>query len=77
MLLEIHRDNSDGLPQRLCAYTRWVTKFEAGQKMFLHQQIQDEVGHDESVIPKATQRILGPEIRPASCLAPGNWRLKS
>ena len=44
---------------RLWAYTRWVTKFGAGQKAFLRKQIQDEVGHDELVIPKATRRILG------------------
>jgi hypothetical protein len=36
-----------------------VTKFGAGQKAFLQKQIQDEVGHDESVIPKTTRRILG------------------
>jgi hypothetical protein len=40
------------------AYTRWVTKFEAKHKAFLQKQIQDEVGHDESMIPKATRRIL-------------------
>jgi hypothetical protein len=36
-----------------------MTKFEAVQKTFLQQQFQDEVSHDESVIPNSTRRILG------------------